>query len=423
MAANPEELQTLSEAAEQVATDAADAGAPAPAVASKRKRGSALEAARNKVEALVTKVDDAASKVLTLENARGPRSKAKTEAIAKQQAKVDKHQRELDLARIDLVTKEDNAALAAQAKAAKEEAARQKAEESRALTELGVIKLVEIRIGYQSRFDNSSDKHDSVWAHVAKDFNKLVDKNVLPESDRRALCSHLLPSASPFSTPFSPCRRESAALQKRFAHEHGEFRLWCSTANRAVELSGVPADDVEELVAAHRRPTTTIFRRLATPSHPSPLPLILLPRLDPRIGPGPSLDLDPHWTWTLIGPGPPQAQLRGAPHVGAPPHHRRRERHAGRARERVGQEGLREQEAGARRRWQESGASRGRRGAARVDSFEPHRVQSQRRDGALQPVAIGTTCACGGLRGIRGPPRRRRDAARRRGRSQHSGGG
>ena len=51
MAENPEELHTLGEAAEQVA---ADAGAPAPAVASKRKRGSALEAARNEVEALVT---------------------------------------------------------------------------------------------------------------------------------------------------------------------------------------------------------------------------------------------------------------------------------------------------------------------------------------------------------------------------------
>ena len=41
-----DDLQTLGEAAEQAAADAADAGDAAPAAAGKRKRGSALDAAR-----------------------------------------------------------------------------------------------------------------------------------------------------------------------------------------------------------------------------------------------------------------------------------------------------------------------------------------------------------------------------------------
>jgi len=270
MSEMPDDLHTQGEAAEQAAADAADAGEAAPAAAGKRKRGSALDAARNKVEALSTKVDDAAAKVLSMEKVPGGgrRNKQKAEALAKQQAKVDKLQGELVFARRDLKTKEESAAVAAQAKAAKEEAARQKAEENRPLTELGVIKLVEVRIGYDKRFDNTSDKAESVWAHVAKDYNALVDKAVLPDSDRRALSSPS-PSSSSSSTPSSPCRREVAALQKRWSHELGEFRLWCATANRAVQLSGVPADEVEEMVAAHRRPTTSLFRRLASCSPPS----------------------------------------------------------------------------------------------------------------------------------------------------------
>ena len=269
MAENPVDPQAQGEAAEQAAADAADAGEAAPAAAGKRKRGSALDAARSKVEALSSKVNDAAAKVLAMEGAPGgTRNKQKAETLAKQQAKVDKLQGELAIARRDLKSKEESAAVAATAKAAKEEAARQKAEENRPLTELGVLKLVEVRIGYDKRFDNTSDKAESVWAHVAKDYNALVDKAVLPDSDRRAFSSPS-PSSSSSSTPSSPCRREVAALQKRWSHELGEFRLWCATANRAVQLSGVPADEVEEMVAAHRRPTTSLFRRLASCSPPS----------------------------------------------------------------------------------------------------------------------------------------------------------
>ena len=49
-------------------------------------------------------------------------------------------------------------------------------------------------------------------------------------------------------------------LMKRYTVELGEFSLWCAVANRAMELSGVPADEVEERVRAHWRPTTPNFR-------------------------------------------------------------------------------------------------------------------------------------------------------------------
>lgn len=45
----------------------------------------------------------------------------------------------------------------------------------------------------------------------------------------------------------------------RFSRELGSFRQWCEIADRAMKESGVPADEVEERVTAHRRPTTRIF--------------------------------------------------------------------------------------------------------------------------------------------------------------------
>ena len=39
-----------------------------------------------------------------------------------------------------------------------------------AVSEAGVMKLVEIRLGYQRRFDNSSDTPDAIWKHIHSDF-------------------------------------------------------------------------------------------------------------------------------------------------------------------------------------------------------------------------------------------------------------
>ena len=52
----------------------------------------------------------------------------------------------------------------------------------------------------------------------------------------------------------------------------GSFRLWCATANRAIEQSGVPADEVEERVRLNYRPTTPIFRRNGWMERPMSVP-------------------------------------------------------------------------------------------------------------------------------------------------------
>jgi len=46
---------------------------------------------------------------------------------------------------------------------------------------------------------------------------------------------------------------ESCYLAYRYDDELGEFRRWCQVADKAVKLSGVSADEVEEKVEAHRR--------------------------------------------------------------------------------------------------------------------------------------------------------------------------
>ena len=108
------------------------------------------------------------------------------------------------------------------AAAAKRQAVAEKAELTKRLSEYGLISLVELRIKYQSRFDNTSDTGDKVWEHVLRDYDALVDRGELPESDRLTM----------------------AGIKRHWSNELGSFRLWCDSANRAVTWSGVPAEQV-----------------------------------------------------------------------------------------------------------------------------------------------------------------------------------
>ena len=98
----------------------------------------------------------------------------------------------------------------------------EKAELTKRLSEYGLISLVELRIKYQSRFDNTSDTGDKVWEHVLRDYNALVGRGELPKSDELTL----------------------AGIKRHWSNELGSFRLWCDSANRAVTLSGVPTEQV-----------------------------------------------------------------------------------------------------------------------------------------------------------------------------------
>ena len=118
-----------------------------------------------------------------------------------------------------------------EAEAARAKALRQadKEESARSITEAAQLLLVELRMKYESRFTNTSDTADAVWAHIHADYTAAIDDGTLHETDART----------------------AEQLTKRYATELGEFRLWCAVANRAIEDSGVPRDEVEEKVRAH----------------------------------------------------------------------------------------------------------------------------------------------------------------------------
>ena len=54
------------------------------------------------------------------------------------------------------------------------------------MSEAGAMQLVTIRLKYQSRFDNKSDKADAIWAHIHDEFIQLVDTGDLPSTDGRS---------------------------------------------------------------------------------------------------------------------------------------------------------------------------------------------------------------------------------------------
>jgi len=81
------------------------------------------------------------------------------------------------------------AAAASAMKAQREAAKRLKAENARAMTETGVVALVRLKLDYQTRFDDSSNKSDLVWAHIHADIKSKVEKGELPQSDLRSVDS------------------------------------------------------------------------------------------------------------------------------------------------------------------------------------------------------------------------------------------
>eukprot|EP00966_Prymnesium_polylepis_P306054 7072553-Prymnesium_polylepis.1 len=143
----------------------------------------------------------------------------------------------LAAAQVELHHRIDKSEAEAIAAAAKQEAAAEREEVNRAFSEAGVMLMVEARLKLQHRIDNSSDKTDQVWKRVVYAVSQSVAKGDLPTSDLRS----------------------EKATEIKYKKEYGEFKLWCARAQRAVSYSGVPAEDVEEKVQEHHRPTTPLF--------------------------------------------------------------------------------------------------------------------------------------------------------------------
>ena len=214
----------------------------------KRQRKGKLEAAQAAVVREQAAVSEAQGKIAVLES--GPLKAADRKKLETLQKRLSKHKAELVQATSNLQAVQEKKA--ADAAAAEKKAARDlaTAEANRPLSEAGQEVLTELRMQFDHKFNNTSDKAEAVWAHVHKEFSAAVDKGQLPESDRRSV----------------------TALTRRYALEYGEFKLWCSIANRAIHESGVPADQVEERVEAHRRKSTHIFLKYGFAGRPMSAP-------------------------------------------------------------------------------------------------------------------------------------------------------
>ena len=103
-----------------------------------------------------------------------------------------------------------------------------------AFSESFVCHLVDVRVRWQDRMDNTSDKNVDVWAHIAKELWDAIDNEEYDESNRRT----------------------AEAYTARWSVELCSYRQWCAVCQRAITQSGLEADDVLDKVLQHQRPST-----------------------------------------------------------------------------------------------------------------------------------------------------------------------
>ena len=155
-------------------------------VGQKRKqRSSKVDAAEKKMMDLVSKQAICEAKIEQLQSL-AKRSKRDEETITREKNKMEGFKAAIVAAEHNLAQVKAAAERVAATAAAKAAAAHARAEATKPLTEAGQIVLCELRGKYQSRFDNTSDKVDSIWAHIHKDFTKEIHRGVLPQSDGRS---------------------------------------------------------------------------------------------------------------------------------------------------------------------------------------------------------------------------------------------
>ena len=198
-------------------------------VVTKRKRATKLEAARARVAKAQAAILTSEGKMSKLQNDTGLRTApSKQKKLDEAIQTLSKHQAELVTAQDAVFQLEETARLSEEAAAAKKKQQDEKAENSKSLTEMATLLIVEIRLKYQARFDNSSDKNSAAWDHIHAEYIKKVEDNTLSESDRIT----------------------KSQMERRWGYEYGEYKLWCAVANRAVNQSGLSADETEEKVSA-----------------------------------------------------------------------------------------------------------------------------------------------------------------------------
>ena len=153
----------------------------------KRQRSDKLTAASKKVQEKRVQLEKEAATILSLENKTGALKKADRDKLEKAKNKKLKFEGQLAHLSRELLAAEEAAESKRLQEEAKAEAAAQRAEDSKVLSEAGAMQLVTLRLKYQSRFDNSSDTADKIWPHIYEEYIKLVEKGELPASDRISL--------------------------------------------------------------------------------------------------------------------------------------------------------------------------------------------------------------------------------------------
>lgn len=178
-----DDAQGADEVASVHSDDVAAGAAGAAAKAKKRKRGAAKVEAD--LEAAKVKRSKKLDSILKL--------KGKPNLWAKERALLEKYEKELTLIDASIAGLENNldnvrAAEQAtmQARLAKQQRRDAEVEASRAMSPAGVKLLVNLKMRYEHRFDNNSDKVDAVWEHVYKDFVQAANRNEIPASDVRS---------------------------------------------------------------------------------------------------------------------------------------------------------------------------------------------------------------------------------------------
>ena len=239
-------MDTLAEAAaaaddvtEETFEGAESAEQPSEGGSGKKKQASKVEVGQRNLTAAQANLTIAQSKVEgvvakgVLATATEKRQAARAEKnLPNLRAKVRAAEEELQ-------RREERAAAIEKAEAARLAAAAAREEQTRAMSDAGLLMMVEQRLKLQGRFDNSSDTSDNIWKRIHHLVEAAVKKDELPRADLRG----------------------QKALEKRYSTEWGEFKLWCAKATRAISFSGVTADEVEDKVKEHYRVTTPLFLR------------------------------------------------------------------------------------------------------------------------------------------------------------------
>jgi hypothetical protein len=207
------------------------------AVGGKRKRRSKLEKAEDDVKANkeLQETTEGQLTVLTAQGVLDSRARAKLKKVTEKLATLRARLPELVAALEKIKEEKAQETARAEARAAQE---KEKAELSRAIGDASLLTLTELRLKKDSEFDNTVDRSDAIWARILAEYNSKCTCNELPIDDKIETV---------------------AGARRGFDREMGEFRQWAQIANRAVNESGVPAEEVEDKVKAHYRITTSLF--------------------------------------------------------------------------------------------------------------------------------------------------------------------